>query len=210
MLMGASPAFTEFPLSVPRWCDRMVSSPGEHRKEVGKRHACAKKGRNCMEDPEESGHERDQAAKAYLVMLMQMGYSWQQAQTQAGLCISKSTAYRLLQAVQTWGEAAVQDGRHGHPAKLREAVLQWLLATCRAEPQMPSRVVQAALQEQFGIHVSIGHLNRTRVQLGIGNHVGRLKKNGKRPVLHRRLSGKRELVDFFLLLLHRKRVCCQR
>ena len=64
-----------------------------------------------MDDPEESGHERDQAAKAYLVMLMQMGYSWQQAQTQAGLCISKSTAYRLLQAVQTWGEAAVQDGR---------------------------------------------------------------------------------------------------
>ncbi|GHO47296.1 hypothetical protein [Ktedonospora formicarum] len=64
----------------------------------------------------------------------------------------------------------------GHPAKLREAVLQWLMAICRANPQMPSREVQVALQEQFGIQVSIGHLNRVRAQLGIGNHVGRLKK----------------------------------
>jgi hypothetical protein len=48
-------------------------------------------------------------------------------------------------------------------------------------PQMPSREVQAALQEQFGIHVSIGHLNRVRAQLGIGNHVGRSKKKQQTP-----------------------------
>jgi hypothetical protein len=41
---------------------------------------------------------------------------------------------------------------------------------------MPSREVQAILQDQFGIHVSIGHLNCVRAQLGTGNHVGRSKK----------------------------------
>ena len=162
-----------------------------------------------MEEQKERGDERAQAAKAYLVMLMQMGYPWQKAAATTGLQISRSTAYRLVQAVQSRGETALLDERHGHPAKLREAVLQWLVATCRANPQMPSREVQAALQEQFVTHVSIGHLNRVRAQLGIGNHVGRLKKNSKRHILHRKPSGKRGLADFCLSPLRKKRVCCQ-
>jgi transposase len=161
-----------------------------------------------MGEHEERGYEQTQAAKVHLVMLMQMGYPWHKAAVTAGLHMSRSTAYRLLQAVQTRGEAAFQEGRQGHPAKLREAVLQWLVATCCTHPQMPSREVQAALQEQFGIHVSIGHLNRVRAQLGIGNPVGRLKKNNKRPVLHRKLSGKRELEDSFLSPPLKKRGCC--
>ena len=43
--------------------------------------------------------------------------------------------------------------------------------------------MQAALQEQFDIYVSIGHLNRVRGQLGIENHRGRSKKNSKRSLL---------------------------
>jgi hypothetical protein len=58
----------------------------------------------------------------------------------------------------------------------------WLRAF-RANPQMPSSEVQAALQEQFDIYVSIGHLNRVRSQLGIENHRGRSKKNSKRSLL---------------------------
>ena len=165
---------------------------------------------NRMEEQEARGNEHDQAAKVHLVTLMQMGYSWQKAQAQTGLRISRSTAYCLVQAVQTRGEAALQDGRHGHPAKLREAVLQWLVATCRVAPQIPSRAVQASLQERFGIHVSTGHLNRVRAQLSIGNHVGRLKKNCKRPLLQRKSSGKRELADSFLSPLRKKQVYCQR
>lgn len=158
-----------------------------------------------MEGKEERGYDQAQAAKAHLVTLMQVGYPWQKAATTAGLQISRSTAYRLVQAVQSGGEAALLDGRHGHPTKLREAMLQWLVAACRANPQIPSREVQAALQEQFGIHVSIGHLNRVRAQLGIGNHVGRLKKNSKRHLLLQNLSGKREQVPCCLSLPHRRR-----
>lgn len=110
-----------------------------------------------MEEQKERGDEQAQAAKTHLVMFMQMGYPWQKAVATTGLQISRSTAYRLVQAVQTRGEAAFEDGRHGHPAKLREAVLQWLVATCRAAPQMPSCEVQAALQGQFGVHVSLGY-----------------------------------------------------
>ncbi len=105
---------------------------------------------NRMEELEARGNEHDQAAKMHLVMLMQAGYPWQKAAATAGFHISRKTAYRLVQAVQTRREAAFQDRRHGHPAKLREAVLQWLVATCRVAPQIPSRAVQTSLQERFG------------------------------------------------------------
>ena len=94
-----------------------------------------------MEEKKDLGHEHDQAAKAHLVRLMQMGHPWQKAATTAGLQISQSTAYRWVQGVQVRGEAALLDGRHGHLTKLREAMLQWLVTACRANPQMPSREV---------------------------------------------------------------------
>ena len=120
--------------------------------------------------------EQRREAKQHLVVLMHQGISWKEARATVGVHISRSTAYRWVQGVQSRGEAALLDRRHGHPTKLREAVLQWLVATCRANPHMPSREVQAALQEQFDIYVSIGHLNRVRGQLGIENHRGRSKK----------------------------------
>ena len=58
--------------------------------------------------------EQHRAAKARLVAQMQAGRSWQAAAATAGMQISQSTAYRLLQVVRIRGEAALQDGRHGH------------------------------------------------------------------------------------------------
>jgi transposase len=100
---------------------------------------------------------------------MQAGHSWQKAAKMAGVQISRSAAYRLLQKVRTQGEGSLQDGRHGHPAKLREPVLQWLKDYCYATPDAPSHRVQQALANRFGILVSISHLNATRAALGLGS-----------------------------------------
>lgn len=54
------------------------------------------KGRKRMEEKKERGYEQAQAAKAHLVMFMQMGYPWQKAAATTGLQISRSTAYRLV------------------------------------------------------------------------------------------------------------------
>jgi transposase len=168
------------------------------------------KGRNRVEEKKEQDYEDAQAAKAHLVTLMQMGYSWQKAATTAGLQISRSTVYRLRHSVQTRGEEAFQDGRQGHPTKLREAVLQRLIATCRANPQMSSREAQAELQEQFDIHVSIGHLNRVRARLGLGNRVGRTKKNSKRSLLLLDRSSKKALALCSSSPLRTRHVCSTR
>jgi hypothetical protein len=63
--------------------------------------------------PMEEEHNR--AAKGRMVALMQAGHSWQEAATMAGVQISRSAAYRLLQKVRTQGEEGLRDGRHGHP-----------------------------------------------------------------------------------------------
>ena len=108
------------------------------------------------------------AAKARLVAGMLQGHSWQEAASAAGLPLGRSAAYRLTQRVRVQGEAALHDQRHGHPSKLRAPVQQWLETYCRSAPHTPSRAVQAALQERFGLRVSISHLNRVRARLGLG------------------------------------------
>src|SRR6266699_3019448 len=65
--------------------------------------------------------EQQRAAKEQMFALMQAGHRWQEAAAQAGIQVSRSTAYRLMHQVRTRGKAAFQDGRHGHPAKLRAA-----------------------------------------------------------------------------------------
>jgi transposase len=112
--------------------------------------------------------EQRRAAKEQMIVLMQAGHRWQEAAAQARIEVSRSTAYRLLRLVRTRGKAAFQDGRHGHPAKLRMAERAWLESYCRASPGAPSRVVQATLQERFGIQRSHGYLNQVRARLGLG------------------------------------------
>jgi transposase len=116
------------------------------------------------------------AAKRQMVALMQAGHSWQEAASMAGIQISRSAAYRLLQKARTQGEAAWQNGRHGHPAKLREPVRLWLKEYCQAAPHTPSHVVQKALQAHFGIRISVSHLNATRAALGIGSRVKQVRE----------------------------------
>lgn len=110
-----------------------------------------------------------QEAKAKLATAMVYGCFWEDAARWAGVQTSRSAAYRLRQAFCAGGEEALRDGRHGHPSKLRGPVRQWVEEYCRGAPGTPSRVVQTALLERFGVHVTIGHLNHVRAALGVGN-----------------------------------------
>jgi len=143
----------------------------------------AVRGNGSMEE------EHNRAAKGQLIALMQAGHSWQEAATMAGVQISRSAADRLLQKVRAQGEAGLQDGRHGHPAKLREPVQQWLKDYCQAAPGTPSHIVQQALADRFGIMVSISHLNATRAALGLGSRATPLREKNRRRTLTSNPSG---------------------
>ena len=113
--------------------------------------------------------EQRQAAKRQMLELMQAGQPWRAAAAAAGIQVSRSTAYHWQQEVRTRGEAALQDGRHGHPAKVLPRVLHWLESRCQATPQIPSSELQRELQEQLGVLLSISHLNAVRAMHGWSN-----------------------------------------
>jgi transposase len=128
--------------------------------------------------------EQKHDAKRHMMELMQAGHHWKEAATVAGVQSSRSTAYRWWQAYRSHGEEALQDGRHGHPAKAREPVLVWLESTERQAPQMSSRVVQTQLEERFGFLISITHLNRLRAAHGrVGPAKRKEKKSGSQLIV---------------------------
>jgi len=138
-------------------------------------------------------HEQRRAAKQQMLELMETGISWQEAATSAGIQTSRATAYRWKQEARTRGEAALQDGRHGHPAKVLPPVLHWLESRCQATSLVASSQLQKELQEQLGVRISISHLNAIRAMHGWSNVAGQAgKKSGKRG--SQRSAGSRRAV----------------
>ena len=113
--------------------------------------------------------EQRQAAKRHMLELMQAGQPWQAAAAAAGIQVSRSTAYRWQQEARTRGEAALQDGRQGHPAKVLPRVLHWLESRLQATSLVPSSQLQRELQEQLAVRISISHLNAVRASHGWSN-----------------------------------------
>ena len=123
--------------------------------------------------------EQRQAAKRQMLELMQAGQPWQAAAVAAGLQVSRSTAYRWQHEVRTRGEAALQDGRQGHPAKVLPPVLYWLESRLQASSLVKSSQVQRELQEQLGVRISISHLNAVRASHGWSNTASRAGKKSR-------------------------------
>jgi transposase len=78
--------------------------------------------------------------------------------------------------VRAEGETAYTDGRHGHPIKLRGEVRTFLIEVCQATLSIPSPVLQLAIQERFGLSISVSQLNRVRASLGLSRRIPQEKK----------------------------------
>jgi transposase len=124
--------------------------------------------------------DQRRAAKEHLLADLQRACSVPEAHRRTPIPLHRTTIYRFRQRVQADPVAALEDGRHGHPVKLRGEVRDWLVAFCQERPHTPSHVVQAALQERFGLLVSISQLNRFRAAHGISSR-RRGKKVGSSP-----------------------------
>ncbi len=113
-------------------------------------------------------HDADyRAAKAAMLGYMDQGYPWQAAADKAGVVVSRATAYRLW--LRSWreGPTALDDGRHGHPSKLRDPIRHWLVEVCTMAPSTPGHALQTTIAERFGITVSVRQINRVRAALGV-------------------------------------------
>jgi transposase len=126
--------------------------------------------------------EQRQAAKREIVWQVEQGATASVARSHSPVLMHRTTVYRLLKRVQSEGERALTDGRHGHPVKLRGEVLAFVVEHCQINPCVSSMTVQRALQERFTLAVSVSQLNRVRASLGLTRKpVPREKKAQKRP-----------------------------
>ena len=127
--------------------------------------------------------EQRQAAKRQMIEQIEQGASVQQARSQSEVHMHRATVYRLLQRVRAQGETGYTDGRHGHPIKLRGEVRTFLIELCQATPSVSSPVVQHAIEERFGLAISVSQLNRVRADLGLSRRcVPREKKAQSWPL----------------------------
>jgi transposase len=108
------------------------------------------------------------------------GRTFQEASKGTDVPLKRAMAYRLLQAVRTQGKSALQDGRHGHPVKLRGAARTFLEEYCRQAPSTPSSVIPTLLQERFSLNMSISQIDRVRAVLGVSNCRKNQKQEKKR------------------------------
>lgn len=107
-----------------------------------------------------------QVTRERLIIAMLEGRSWQEVSEEPDVPLKRAMAYRLLRAVRTKGDIALQDGRHGHPSRLRGEVQTFLSEQSQQAPHTSGRMLQAALQERFQLNVSIIQINRVRTALG--------------------------------------------
>ncbi len=139
-------------------------------------------------------NERQEARERLVATLLE-GQSWQAVSEGADVPLKRAMAYRLLRAVRTHGKVALQDGRHGHPSKLRGEARALLEASCREAPCTPSATLQATLRERFDLQVSVSQINRVRAALGVSNPSKQSPQEKKREnqglLLHSQ-SGKKE------------------
>jgi transposase len=137
--------------------------------------------------------ERNQRklARVQLVTAMSEGRTFQEVSTGSPPPVKRAMAYRLLRAVRIKGNVALQDGRHGHPSKLRGEARAFLEASCREAPCTSSPTLQAALRERFGLQVSVSQINRVRAALGVSNPSKRSphEKKRKQGLLRQSQSG---------------------
>jgi transposase len=140
--------------------------------------------------------ERNQrrVARAQVVTAMLEGRTFQEVSTGSPSPVKRAMAYRLLRAVRIKGDIALQDGRHGHPSKLRGEARAFLEASCREAPSTASSTLQVALRERFDLQVSVSQINRVRASLGVSNPSRRSRREKKRKqgLLRQSQSGKKE------------------
>ncbi len=121
--------------------------------------------------------EQCRAAKKEMVKAVQQGISAKVTIDRCSALMHRTTVYRLLKRVQSEGEGALSDGRHGHPVKLRGEALALVREHCQTNSCVSSFVVQRLLQERFSLCMSVSQLNRVRASLGLSRKlVSREKK----------------------------------
>ncbi len=68
---------------------------------------------------------------------------------------------------------ALIDGRYGHEQKMTAEMKEWLYERKRQDERQTGPELAEALEERFGVKVSVGHINHLLRQVGLSRQTGR-------------------------------------
>jgi len=124
--------------------------------------------------------DQRQAARREIVRQVEQGATASDARMCSVVPMHRTTVYRLLKRVQSEGDRALTEKRHGHSVKLCGEVLAFVREYCQNYPSASSSAVQRLLAERFCLSVSVSQLNRVRAVHGLSRQpVPREKKAQK-------------------------------
>ena len=136
------------------------------------------------------GRDERHVVRLRVVDGMRSGCGWREAIDAAGLKASRATAYRLARRARLCGDNALRDERRGHAHKLGDPARAWVATYCRGAPHSAGGHIQAALQDRFGLSVSISQINRVRATLGLSRRArGAGGKSTGRSTAHVVMAG---------------------
>jgi hypothetical protein len=127
--------------------------------------------------------KQNHAAKGQMVALMQAGHSWQE---------SRSVGQQPTASCKKYGSKAKRACKMAGmdtPPNCANLCSNGAYDYCHAAPGTPSHIVQQALQNRFGVVVSISHLNATRAALGLLSRATPLREKNQRRTQAANRSG---------------------
>lgn len=113
--------------------------------------------------------------KKAVVNQMLSGQSPEEAIKSSGVAVSIRSAYRWLADYDEQGDGGLQEKRGGVIWKFTDEMRDWLSVRCQAEPQVSARQLQELLLKDFGVQLSLSHINQVRVDSGLSTR--QLQKN---------------------------------
>lgn len=96
-----------------------------------------------------------------LLLRLETGEPLGQVRGDLGLTVEAEDVARLQAKYEAGGRSweALIDGRHGHAQKAHSALREWMYERKREDALLTAGELAVAIEEQFQVELSIGHIN---------------------------------------------------
>lgn len=113
-----------------------------------------------------------------LLQQVEQGEALAEVGTEVGIEVTPERLVALQMKYEAGGRSweALIDGRHGHEQKVTADMKEWLYERKRQDKTLTGPQLVKAIKEQFGVELSVGHINHLLRQVELSRQTGRPPK----------------------------------
>lgn len=115
---------------------------------------------------------------AQLLQRVEQGEVLAEVCVEIGVEVTSDRLIALQKKYETGGRRweALIDGRHGHVQKVTADMKEWLYERKRQDKTLTGPELVKAIRDQFGVELSVGHVNHLLRQVELSRQTGRPPK----------------------------------